>query len=150
MKSSTFTGILLTFVMLLLVAVAAFVFLFTRQQQLVDKTATLTAVSDDLRRELAESGLALTAAESTREATISALATAQANEMALEGELVKSDEETAVLQSERDDLAEQLADATDRLAGLEVENETMKGQFPFVRLVMPADGAVLPPGNRLT
>ena len=147
MKSSTFTGILLTFVMLLVVAVAAFIFLFTRQQQLVKETATLTAVSDDLRQELAETGLALTAAESTREATIAALATAQDNEIMLEGELVQSDEETAVLQSERDELAGQLADATASLAALEIENETMKGQFPFVKIVTPVDGDVLPPGE---
>ena len=147
MKSSTFTGILLTFVMLLVVAVAAFIFLFTRQQRLVEQTATLMAESDTMRHELAESGLALTAAESTRGATISALATAQANEISLEGELVKSDEETAVLQSQNDELTGRLADATDSLAALEIENETMKGQFPFVKVVAPEDREVLPPGT---
>lgn len=147
MKSSTFTGILLTFVMLLVVAVAAFFFLFVRQQRLVEQTATLTAVSDNLRQDLAETGLALTAAESTREATTAALATAQANEIVLEGELVQSDEATAVLQAQNDELTSQLADATDSLAALEIENETMKGQFPFVKIVTPVDGDVLPPGE---
>jgi hypothetical protein len=145
MKTSTFTGILLTFVMLLVAAVAAFFFLFSRQQRLVEQTATLTAVSDDLRQDLAETGLALTAAESTREATATALATAQANEIVLEGELVQSDEETAVLQSQNDELAGQLADATDSLAALEIEIETMKGQFPFVKIVTPVENDILPP-----
>jgi hypothetical protein len=145
MKSSTFTAILLTFVMLLLVAVAAFFFLFTRQQKLVEQTGTLTAVADDLRQDLAETGLALTAVEGTREATVQALATAQANEMVLAGELVQSDEETAVLQSENETLTSQLADATTSLAELQIENETMKAQFPFVRLVAPVDNAILPP-----
>jgi hypothetical protein len=147
MKSSTFTGILLTFVMLLVVAAAAFFFLFTRQQRLVEQTATLTAVSDTQRQDLAETGLALNAAESTREATAAALATAQANEIALEGELVQSDEETAVLQSQNDELTGQLADATDSLAALEIEIETMKGQFPFVKIVTPVENDILPPGE---
>lgn len=147
MKSSTFTGILLTFVMLLVVAVAAFFFLFLRQQRLVEQTATLTADSDTLRQDLAETGLALTAAESTREATAAALATAQANEIALEGELVQSDEETAVLQSENETLTGQLADATAGLASLQIENETMKAQFPFVKIVTPEKGEILPPGE---
>lgn len=145
MKSSTFTGILLTFVMLLLVAVAAFFFLFTRQQKLVEQTEALTAASDELRQDLAETGLALSAAESTQEAAVQALATAQANEMVLAGELVRSDEETAVLQSENETLAGQLADATTSLAELQIENETMKAQFPFVRLVTPEANDILPP-----
>ncbi|MCB9421357.1 MAG: hypothetical protein H6667_16255 [Ardenticatenaceae bacterium] len=145
MKSSTFTGILLTFVMLLLVAVAAFFFLFARQRELVNQTSALTAVSDTLRQDLAETGLALTAAEGTREATGAALATAQANEMTLAGELVKSDEETAVLQSNNETLTNQLADATAGLAELQIENETLKAQFPFIKIVKPEANDVLPP-----
>lgn len=145
MRSSTFTGILLTFVMLLLVAVAAFVFLFSRQQTLVQQAETLTAESSDLRQEAAETGLALAAAVGTREAQTTALATAQANEIALEGELVQSDEETAVLQAQHDELTGQLADATDRIGELEVENERLKAQFPFVRVITPVSEAILPP-----
>lgn len=145
MKSSTFTAVLLTLVMLLLVAVAAFAFLFSRQRTLVQRAETLTAESDTLRQEAAETGLALAAAVGTREALAGALATAQANEIALEGELVQSDEETAVLQTERDELASQLADATDSLAQLEIENERLKAPFPFVKVVTPADAAILPP-----
>jgi hypothetical protein len=132
--------------MLLLVAVAAFVFLFYRQQALVEQAGALTAESDGLRQELAETGLALTAAEGTRDALAVAVATAQANEIRLEGELVQSDEETAVLQTENEELSGQLADATTSLAELQIENETMKAQFPMVRLVTPANGEVYPPG----
>ena len=75
MKNSTFIGILLTLLMLLIVAVTALIFLFPRQQSLVQQKDELTAEADQLRQDVAASGLELGIAEATLEAGASALAT---------------------------------------------------------------------------
>ena len=78
--------------MLLLVAVAAFIFLFPRQETLRQENDTVTAESDKLRQDLAQTGLELSAADATRGVVTDALATAEADSVILAGELVASDQ----------------------------------------------------------
>ncbi|MCP4428849.1 MAG: hypothetical protein GY803_30555, partial [Chloroflexi bacterium] len=147
MKTPTFIGILLTLSMLLIVAVATFIFLFPRQQKLVEQTNELTAVSDQLRQEQAQTSLELAASEATREATAATLATAEANGVILAGELVESDQQTAELLVEQDNLTAQLAEAGAAMAELRIAYQRMKSQFPFAIIITPEEGTMVSPGE---
>lgn len=145
MKNSTFTAVLLTLVMLLLVAVAAFIFLFPRQQTLSKRNEELSIQSDQLRQDVASTGLELSASEATRTAGEAALATSEANSLILESELVKSEQELTDLQTSQADLTSQLAEASATIAELQVDNERTKSQFPFTAILTPENGMIKPP-----
>jgi hypothetical protein len=145
MKNSTFTGILLTLVMLLMVAAAALIFLFPRQQTLSKRNEELTIQADQLRQDVASTGLELSASEATRTTGEAALATSEANSLILESELVKSDQELTDLRTSQADLTSQLAEASATMAELQVDNERMKSQFPFTAILAPENGMITPP-----
>ncbi len=147
MKNSTFIAILLTLLMLLMVAAATVIFLLPRQQTLLQENDDLTAESGQLRQDLAQTGLELSAAEATRTAVSDALATTEAEKFVLEGESVTSSQEIAALQATRDALTESLEGATVALGELEAENQRMKSQFPSLTVVTPVDGEIFRPGE---
>lgn len=128
MKQTSFIAILLTFLMLLLVMVAATVFLVQRNRQLTrtievqssDQEA-LVEMSEEMASDLAVRQAALESAEATREALVGQLATDQEQIQELEEELNQTESALSQTESELQDLAVQL--------------------FIF----SPKDGAVVPP-----
>ncbi len=140
MKTPKFLGILLTLFMLLIVAVAAILFILPRQQALEEKTEALTAVSEQLSADL-------TVSEATRTAAEAALAESEANGVILAGELVESDQQMADLLIERDDLTAQLAEASAAMAELQVAYQRMKSQFPFAAIIAPEADEIVSPNE---
>ena len=131
MKSTTAIALILGLIMLLLVMVAAFVFLFqgrnTLEEQRNSAQVEVTALQDSLSQANANMSVAL----STRSAVEDALATAVSDAVILEGQLVES-------QQEVDDLMAQLANASDTVAATETT------EAPKVAILLPVDGATVP------
>lgn len=94
MKSSAPYAIALTLFMLLLVLLAAFYFLFqARVLPLQGKLETAESQIDNLNQESEQRNLEMEGLRGTREAAEAALATAQAENVALSAEMVQSDQE---------------------------------------------------------
>jgi hypothetical protein len=140
MKPTSLTGIALTLVMLLLVLLAAFVFLFQGRQQVVEQRNRLETQTADLQQDLAQTELDQAAAESTRAATADALATAESNAVLLDGELVRS-------QQEVDALTEQLDAASQTITTLQDQQEAVLSQPPEVAILSPTSGRILSQGE---
>lgn len=140
MKSTSQTGVLLTLLMLLLVLLAAFVFLFQGRQRVVEQRDVLETETADLQQDLAQTELNLAAAEATRAFTIDALATAESNAVLLDGELVRS-------QQEVDALTEQLDAASQTITTLEDQQEAVLAQPPEVAILSPVNGRLLALGE---
>ena len=140
MKSTSQTGLLLTLFMLLLVLLAAFVFLFQGRQSVVEQRDVLQTETADLQQDLAQTELNLAAAEATRAYTADALATAESNTVLLDGELVRS-------QQEVDALTGQLDAASQTITALEDQQEAVLAQPPEVAILSPVNGRVLALGE---
>ncbi|MFZ1397035.1 MAG: Ig-like domain-containing protein [Candidatus Promineifilaceae bacterium] len=140
MKTTSLTGLVLTLLMLLLVLIAAFIFLFQGRQTVIEQRDNLETETADLQQDLAQTGLNLAAAESTRAVTADALATAESNALLLDGELVRS-------QQEVDALTEQLDAASQTITTLQNEQEAVLSQPPEVAILSPANGRLLPQGE---
>ena len=140
MKRTSLTGIVLTLVMLLLVLIAAFVFVFQGRQKVIEQRNNLETKTADLQQNLAQSELDTAAAESTRAVTADALATAESNALLLDGELVRS-------QQEVDALTEQLDAASQTITTLQDQQEAVLAQPPEVAILSPVNGRLLPQGE---
>ncbi|MBK8903154.1 MAG: hypothetical protein IPM53_18350 [Anaerolineaceae bacterium] len=140
MKTTSQTGLLLTLFMLLLVLLAAFVFLFQGRQAVVEQRDALETETADLQQDLAQTELDLAAAEATRALTVDALATAESNAVLLDGELVRS-------QQEVDALTEQLDAASQTITTLEDQQEAVLAQPPEVAILSPVSGRLLSLGE---
>lgn len=140
MKTTSLTGIALTLVMLLLVLIAAFVFLFQGRQQVVEQRDGLETKTADLQQDLAQTELDLAAAEATRAVTADALATAESSTVLLDGELVRS-------QQEVDALTEQLDAASQTITTLQSQQEAVLAQPPEVAILSPTSGRLLTLGE---
>ncbi|MAT98902.1 MAG: hypothetical protein CL608_17295 [Anaerolineaceae bacterium] len=140
MKTTSLTGLALTLVMLLLVLLAAFVFLFQGRQQVVEQRDRLETQTADLQQDLAQTELDLAAVESTRAATADALATAESSTVLLDGELVRS-------QQEVDALTEQLDAASQTITTLQNQQEEVLAQPPEVAILSPTSGRIVPQGE---
>ncbi len=86
MKRSA-TATILFLLMLLLAAAAAFVFLLLGGVRLRDDARAIRTDNDSLRAEVAAAELELFGAVATRESTVNALATAEHENVLLEGQL---------------------------------------------------------------
>lgn len=147
MKSTTSTAIILALIMLLLVMVAAFVFLFQGRQTLEgqrDELATAVTGLDMTRTQL---DLAFQSVEATRLATGQELATAVAEAILYEGQLVESQQQVDTLVSQVDGLTGELAAASGTVAA-NVTN-TPPESVPTVQIVSPAAGTAVTVGQSL-
>lgn len=137
MKSSPSMATVLFLLMLLMIVAAGFVFLFQTELRFRDHLRALTAENEQLRAGQAEAELGLSAAVATREAVAADLAAAGGDNLALEGQLVESQQTIEALNAEVEALREELATVTDEQAA----------QLPVARIVVPAPGATLPAGQ---
>lgn len=140
MKTTSQTGLLLTLFMLLLVLLAAFIFLFQGRQTVVEQRDHLEAETADLQQDLAQTQLDLAAVEATRAFTVDALATAESNAVLLDGELVRS-------QQDVDALTEQLDSASQTITTLEDQQEAALARPPEVAILSPVNGRLLSIGE---
>ncbi len=140
MKLTSQTGLLLTLFMLLLVLLAAFVFLFQGRQAVVGQRDALQTETAELQQDLAQTELDLAGAEATRAFTVDALATAESNAVLLDGELVRS-------QQEVDALTGQLDAASQTITTLEDQQEAVLAQPPEVAILSPVNGRLLALGE---
>ena len=140
MKKTTVTGVALTLLMLLLVLLAAFVFLFQGRQTVIDQRDGLESRSADLQQDLAQTELSLDATEATRAATADSLATAESNAVLLDGELVRS-------QQELDALTAQLDGASQTITTLQDAQDAVLSQPPEVAILSPRSSSVLALGD---
>lgn len=137
MKSS---AIILALIMLLLVLVAAFVFLFQGRSTLMAQRSDLHTAVSDLQSELDANSLALQVAEGTRTAVEAELATAVADGVLLEGQLVESQQQVDSLSQERDDLLVQMES---------IENPETVVQLPTVEIIAPQRETAVAAGDSL-
>jgi hypothetical protein len=147
MKRTTLTALTLTLVMLLLVALAAFIFLYQGRLGLQGEMATLTAEQTRLQQEMLQTGSNLAAAEATRDSVQTALATAESEQVVLEGELVTNQQQVDDLSQQLDELTDELDDANAALSRLESANLSLQSQSPLVQIASPEDGATFAPGE---
>ena len=141
MKSSASTATVLILIMLLMVVAAGFVFLFQVELRFRDRLRVLSAENDTLLAAQADADLQLSAAETTRESMAAELASAERDNLLLEGQLVES-------QQTADDLGEQIADLSTQLESVQATQEAEQGEEqarpPVARIVSPADEITLP------
>ena len=143
MKRSA-TATILFLLMLLLAAAAGFVFLLLGGFRLRDEARGIRTDNDSLRAEVAASELELSGVVATREATLSVLATAEHENVLLEGQLVDSQQTVDELSTRTTDLG---AEAEDLRAELDEAQQASQDQRPVARIVTPEDGATLPIGQ---
>ena len=147
MKRTTLTAITLTLLMLLLVALAAFVFLYQGRLGLQDEMATLAATQTGLQQELLQTGSNLAAVEATRDSTQAALATAEADQVLLEGEIVTNQQEVDGLNQQLAETTAELNSSNSALEQMETANLALRSQPPTVQITSPEDGATFAPGE---
>ncbi|KAA3657898.1 MAG: hypothetical protein DWQ04_26755 [Chloroflexi bacterium] len=135
MRSSALVGVTLTILMLLLVSVAAFIFLFQGRQ-------TLESRNQSLAGELETTKAEQEAASGTRGALAVALATVESDSILLEGQLVQS-------QQEIDELTTALTETGNALGLLEQERLDMLARPPQVNIVSPVEGVTLLAGSQV-
>lgn len=134
MKATSLTAISLALIMLLLVMVAAFVFLFQGRTQLVEQRNDLATREAELAGVVSETQADLAVTLSTRTALEAVAATAEADNVLLEGQLVES-------QQELDALAKQLDEVSQTISALEAEKEQVLSQPPQIAVLAPPNGA---------
>jgi hypothetical protein len=142
MKTTSLTGLVLTLLMLLLVLLAAFVFLFQGRQTVVQQRDNLETKTAAFQQNLAQTELNLAAAEATRAFTADALATAESSTLLLDGELVRSQQEVNAL-------TEQLDAASQTITTLQSEQEAVLSQPPEVAILSPVSGRLLSLGESI-
>lgn len=137
MKSTGASAIILALIVLLLVLGAAFIFLFQGRQTLLDQRESLNSSVSDLQSELDANSLAFQAAEATRSAVEADLATAVADAVLLEGQLVESQQQVDTLTAENDELSNNLETATESLSTVTSELTEITGQPPQIEIIAP-------------
>ncbi len=130
MKSTTATALILGLIMLLLVMIAAFIFLFQGRSTLEEQRNTAQIEATALQDSLAQANANLSNASATRIATEGALATAVSDNVLFDGQLVQ-------LQQELDALTAQMENADAGIASI-------TPQAPIVGILSPADGETIP------
>ncbi|HFE67336.1 MAG TPA: hypothetical protein ENJ93_08740 [Chloroflexi bacterium] len=134
MKSTSQTAIILALIMLLLVMAAAFVFVFQGRNQLVNQRNELSTRAAVLEESFSQTQADLNHSLSTRAALEAAAATAEADNVLLEGQLVES-------QQELDGLTAQLDEVSQTISALEAEKEQVLSQPPQIAVLAPANGS---------
>ncbi|MCA9920788.1 MAG: hypothetical protein KC421_00380, partial [Anaerolineales bacterium] len=136
MRSSALVGIVLTLLMLLLVALAAFIFLFQGRQTLETQNMVLR---DDLKTAVSDN----TAITQNRNELSAALATAESDAVLLEGQLVESEQAAEVLRTE-------VTDTGNALAQLEQDRLDMLARPPQVDIAIPEENSMQLAGTPFT
>ncbi|HIP70403.1 MAG TPA: hypothetical protein EYH05_03295, partial [Anaerolineae bacterium] len=134
MKSTSQTAIILALIMLLLVMAAAFVFVFQGRSQLVNQRNELATRTAELENSSSETQADLSVTLATRTALEAAVATAEADNVLLEGQLVES-------QQELDGLTAQLDEVSQTISALEAEKEQVLSRPPQIAVLSPANGS---------
>lgn len=150
MRSTSSAAIILALIMLLLVLAAAFVFLFQGRQTLVgqrDALATSVAGLEVTREQL---DLAFQSVEATRLATAEELATAVADTILYESQLVASQQQVDDLTAQVDSLAVELTASITPTTEVENAAETETEALPpEVRIVLPAADTAVSVGDEI-
>ncbi|HRQ41468.1 MAG TPA: hypothetical protein PLD25_26410 [Chloroflexota bacterium] len=146
MKSTTSTVIILALIMLLLVMVAAFVFLFQGRQTLVGQRDDLATAVTGLDMTRTQLDLAFQSVEATRLATGQELATAIAEAILYEGQLVESQQQVNTLTTEMEALQAELA-ASSTVTATAVSPTAVSA--PSVQIVSPATGTAVTIGQTI-
>ena len=147
MNRTTLTAITLTVIMLLLVALAAFVFLYQGRLGLQDEIATISAEQSQLQQDLLQTGSDLAAVEATRDLTQEALATAEADKVLLEGDIVTNQQEVDSLNQQLDEKTAELEQTNTALNQLESANLVLRSQPPVAEIISPEAGDTFSPGE---
>ncbi len=134
MKSTSQTAIILALIMLLLAMAAAFVFVFQGRSRLVNQRDELATRAAVLEESFSQTQADLNSSLSTRAALEAAAATAEADNVLLEGQLVES-------QQEVDGLTAQLDEVSQTISTLEAEKEQVLSQPPQIAVLAPANGS---------
>jgi hypothetical protein len=137
MRSTSSTAVILTLFMLLLVLGAGFVFMFQGRQALTGQRDELATSVVNLQGELEENSLAFQSVEATRLATGEKLATAVAEKVLLEGQLVESDQQIDTLTATVDALTMAVATAIGPLPTATATLKPTAGPPPQVEIVFP-------------
>lgn len=146
MRSTTSTAIILALIMLLLVMAAAFVFLFQGRQTLEGQRDGLATAVTGLDMTRTQLDLAFQSVEATRLATGQELATAIAEAILYEGQLVESQQQVDTLTSEVETLQRQLAASSTVTAATPIPSVVT---VPAVQIVSPAAGTAVTVGQSL-
>lgn len=146
MRSTSATAIILTLIMFLLVLAAAFVFLFQGRQTLAGQREELATALVGLEITRAQLDLAFQSAEATRLSTAEELATAVAEKVSLEGQLVASDQQIDILTATVAAFAATPATptATPASSGPSPQTAVLS---PEIRIVLPLTDTVLTVGD---
>ena len=139
MKQSTSTAIVLTLLMLLLVLGAAFVFSYQSQQTLMQQAAILRTSEATLQSSAAQTSSQLTDETATRTAVAEILATTEAEQIMLEGQLVERQQEIETLTGDLTNSQTQLDDVAAALNQIEQQR---LAQRPLVSLILPQKDVV--------
>lgn len=130
MKASSLTAIALTLFMLLLVFAAAFIFLFQGQLALRDNLVDAEATLESLQQNEARLRIEAAAAQETVTASELLRATSAANEALLESQLVQSEQQADLLET-------QLEDTTAELESALATTEFYAASGPQITLIEP-------------
>ncbi len=143
MKSTASSALILSLVMLLLVMVAAFVFLFQGRRALETQRDGLATAVTGLDMTRTQLDLAFQSVEATRLATGQELATAVAEAILYEGQLVESQQQVNTLTAEMASLQETLVAAQTITATPTAPPITI----PSVQIITPSAGTVVTVGQ---
>jgi hypothetical protein len=133
MKSSTLTAVALTLLMLLLVLVAAFIFLFQGQLTLRDGFSEAELTIQSLEQQEAALRIEAAAAQATMTAAESLQATTAADSALLESQLVQSEQQTELLET-------QLTETTAALESVRATQDIYEGYGPLITIIEPQPG----------
>lgn len=130
MKSSTLTAVALTLLMLLLVLLAAFIFLFQGQLTLRDGLNEAELTIQNLEQQEATLRIEAAAAQATMTAAENLQATTAADSALLESQLVQSEQQTKLLET-------QLTETTASLESARATQDVYEGFGPLITIIEP-------------
>ncbi len=134
------TGISLTLFMLLLVLLAAFLFLYQGRQTLESRLESTSAKVEELQQNLDQTQTDLESSVAAQGMTAGSLATAAADVERLQGELETSQRDNEELQARNEAMTNALATANDALDQLREEELLASQQTPSLEIISPQDG----------
>lgn len=133
--------------MVVLVLVAAFIFLYQGRQTVTDQITAVSTQNANLQQALTQTQTAVIAADSTRQATEHTLATVEADAILLEGELVAEQQEADALATQIADLNAQLQESHDVAAQAQLDLQQQVEDAFQVQITLPANGTIVQPNE---
>ncbi|MFQ5398728.1 MAG: Ig-like domain-containing protein [Anaerolineae bacterium] len=147
MKTSILTAISLALVTLLLVFVAAIVFMFQGRRALLQRVETVEGEATRVAQMLSQAESNLATAAAARDSAENTLAAVDSDNVLLEGQLVESQQTAEALGAELETVTAALQAATATLAQYERVQQEVLEQPPRIEIVSPPDGSVSRPGE---